>query len=547
MAAISGWTPRNKKNQQYSEDGNPSNRRILIHENEEDDYDYVQEKYSRENREESRAEHNAEDREHREYRNNQRSKVNTGIIPEVLLGNDLSKGRPRVGDDARTTFYSPDGSCFTMNMEQYSTHLLLLGGIGCGKTNVFNHIIQSLRSRMTTLDVMFILDSKGDFYREFYKPGDVVIGNGKRYRRQSSVWNIYGEVMGRMPRPGERYEYKKEWDLNAREIMKALFKNRRSSTQPFFADAAADLISMKIISVLRSGNLEEMHTYKLKEFFKSAQVKDYDALTCDPSNRDFAGGKQYYGDGTTPQALAVFAYINSLVSECFVGVFGDEKPYSGDRYRTERYGMHDGGEFAGEFAMRDLVREKNKRVIFVEYDLSVGEVLGPIYQLLYDQALKEALGRNDMECEEAQGNVFMICDELKLLGAVSHQDDGLNFGRSLGVKIVAGLQSVNQIYDIYGEAKGKVILSGFSNMFCFRTGDAETRKFISEHFGCNYTDIKLWNEGFEPRHIPRDSNVVEQWDVQNLSRGEAIIDLWDKEPQQPFKFCFSRFDSENES
>lgn len=441
----------------------------------------------------------------------------------VILGNDLSQGFPRVGTNARTTFYSPSGEKFTMSLEQYSTHLLLLGGIGSGKTTVFNHIIQSLRQTMTRQDVMIILDSKGDFYKEFYQPGDVVIGNGTQYKQKSSSWNIYGEVMGKLFSPNEPYVYKKEWDLNAREIMKSLFKERRSSTQPFFADAAADLITMKIISVLRKGNLEEMHTYKLKEFFKKAQIGDYDALTCDVTNRDFASGKQYYGDGTTPQALAVFAYINSLISDCFVGVFGDEE--SSGR----------------EFAMRDLVRRKNGRVVFIEYDLSVGEVLGPIYQLLYDQALKEALGRS--EDDTNNGNVFLICDELKLLGKLGHFDDGLNFGRSLGVKILAGLQSVNQIYDIYGEEKGKVILSGFSNMFCFRTGDAETRKFISEHFGNQYIDIKLWNEGTEPRHIQREGNVVEQWDILKLARGDAIIDLWDKNPHNPFKFHFSPYSS----
>lgn len=513
MFAISGWTPRNKNQQQSSESENKTGGRINIYENADDHGD--------------------------NGRNEQKKKIFSEIIPRVLLGMDLKKGRPRSGNNPRTVFRSPDGACFTMSLEQYSMHLLLLGGIGSGKTTVFNHIIHSLRRTMTSQDVMVILDSKGDFYREFYEPGDVVIGNSAQFKRKSAVWNIYGEVMGRLPRPGERYEYKKEWDLNAREIMKSLFKDRRSSTQPFFADAAADLITMKIISVLRKGNLEEMHTYKLKEFFKSAQVADYDALTCDPDNRDFASGKQYYGDGTTPQALAVFAYINSLVSECFVGIFGDEMPHFGIRNGNTR----DIWEFSGEFAMRDLVREKNKRVVFLEYDLSVGEILGPIYQLLYDQALKEALGRSGSETDEGKGNVFLLCDELKVLGKMGHLDDGLNVGRSLGVKIVAGLQSVNQIYDIYGEARGKVIMSGFSNMFCFRTADAQTRKFVSEHFGCNYTDIKIWNEGTEPRHIQRESKVVEEWDVQNLSRGEAIIDLWDKDPQKPFLFRFSNYPS----
>ena len=61
-----------------------------------------------------------------------------------------------------------------------SRHMLLLGGIGTGKSNAFNHIIRNTRSNLTNEDVMIIFDTKGDFYKEFYRPGDVVISNDAR-------------------------------------------------------------------------------------------------------------------------------------------------------------------------------------------------------------------------------------------------------------------------------------------------------------------------------------------------------------------------------
>lgn len=186
--------------------------------------------------------------------------------------------------------------------------------------------------------------------------------------------------------------------------------------------------------------------------------------------------------------------------------------------------------------MRDLVRQKGGRVAFVEYDLSTGEVFRPIYQMLYDQALKEALGRSSQ-----QGNVYLICDEFKLLGKLTHIDDGLNFGRSLGVKICAGLQSINQVYDLYGDARGKSILSGFSNLFCFRTGDAETAKFVRDHFGNQYSLISYWPKGSERINVQREGNTVEQWDVLNLDRGSAIVDLWFPKPVPPFVFPFGKY------
>ena len=65
----------------------------------------------------------------------------------------------------------------------------------------------------------------------------------------------------------------------------------------------------------------------------------------------------------------------------------------------------------GFFSMREFIRSKGGKVLFIEYDLSIGSVLTPIYRLLFDLALKEALGRGSAQ----SGNVYLICDEFKLI------------------------------------------------------------------------------------------------------------------------------------
>lgn len=446
----------------------------------------------------------------------------------TLCGHDLITKDLWIPGHGITEFISANSrGRFVLSEELYSMHLLLLGGIGSGKTNVFHHIIRTIRDQMlyNSSDVMIIFDSKGDFYEKHRRPSDILIGNSVQYRENSYRWNIYSEIMGRSYHSYEKPQfdrdkarYLQDWELNARDLIKGLFQDRRSETQPFFADAAASIITKKIISVLRKGDLNEMHTYKLKEFFLNAKVEQYDQMILDPDNRDFHSAKQYYGDGSTPQALAVFAYINSLVDDLFCGVFGDIS------------------ESGREFAMRELVGQKQGRVIFVEYDLRTGEVFRPIYQMLYDQALKEALGRT-----EKAGNVYLICDELKLMGRLEHIDDGLNFGRSLGVKVCAGIQSINQIFDIYGESRGKSILSGFSNMFCFRTGDAETVQFVQDHFGDRYESFVFWPQQQNPECVTREGHTVEKWNVLDLPRGTAIVDVWSKNPQPPFRFGFQDY------
>lgn len=55
-------------------------------------------------------------------------------------------------------------AAFGLTDQILSKHLLLVGGTGSGKTNLFYHIVKQLTKRMTKDDVMLIFDSKGDFY-----------------------------------------------------------------------------------------------------------------------------------------------------------------------------------------------------------------------------------------------------------------------------------------------------------------------------------------------------------------------------------------------
>ena len=170
----------------------------------------------------------------------------------------------------------------------------------------------------------------------------------------------------------------------------------------------------------------------------------------------------------------------------------------------------------------------------MEYDLSSGEVLGPIYRVLFDLALKEALGRSGKQ----SGNVYFMIDEFKLLPDLLHIDDGLNFGRSLGVKICAGLQSISQLNQVYGIDRAKVIAAGFMNLFAFQVWDKESRDFIKEHFGQNYVSWSFYDDKGSSQSLQKEGNAVEDWDIMGLQRGEAFVTL---NGYPPFRFSFDKF------
>ena len=163
----------------------------------------------------------------------------------------------------------------------------------------------------------------------------------------------------------------------------------------------------------------------------------------------------------------------------------------------------------------------------------MGEILTPIYRLLFDLALKEAMGR----CK-SEGNVYFVCDEFKLLPDLQHIEDGVNFGRSLGVKVFAGVQSVEQLYEIYGESKGKNIAAGFSSVYAFKANDSSTRDFISDLYGKNIVLEQYKTSNNTLVEEKREGKTVEDWNLNNLQIGQAIVGLPFK---QPFVYKFDEY------
>ena len=401
---------------------------------------------------------------------------------------------------------------FLLDESILSKHSLLIGGTGCGKTTLFYHLISQVKQKMTCNDVMIVFDSKGDFYSKFAKPGDIVIGNSPQYYQKSERWNIFKEVLA------DGWD-EERFNINAQEICKAFFKERieKNQSNAFFPNAARDLLAALLISFVKAAKEDNPPRAKspiASEYFYNDKFLEYlnghnsveivETLSHFPQNTSVIS----YIEEEGQQTQGVLSELYSVIRDLFIGVFADH----------------------GKFSIRDFVRKKGGRTLFIEYDLSIGSVLTPMYSLLFDLALKEALGR-----QQSKGSVYLFCDEFKLLPRLEHIDDGVNFGRSLGVKIFAGLQSIEQLYEIYKQEKGRNIAAGFSSIYAFRANDTSTRKFITELFGKNmlleqYTtlDKKIVEE-------KRIGYTVEDWDMTELGVGEAIVGL----PfAKPFKFYF---------
>ena len=429
------------------------------------------------------------------------------INHEVIYGNLLEQNFPP--PDAPKSIIRMPGEfrsqkcAFGLTEEMLSKHILLVGGTGSGKTNLFYHIVKQLKARMTTDDVMLIFDSKGDFHKKFYVADDVLIGNSAQYRKQSDKWNIYEEIVA----DGKDYFSVSQ---NTQEICKSLFAElvEKNSSNPFFPIAARDLLASIITALIRNGVVP--NNRDIKEFIDSTAVDALRELLS--KHRELVSVASYIGSKSGSQAQGVLSEMYSVVRDVFTGVFAD----------------------VGDFSMRKFIRQKKGKTAFIEYDLAIGDVLSPIYTLLFDLALKEALGRT-----ATQGNVYLIADELKLLPNLRHLEDGINFGRGLGVKILAGLQSIDQLNANYSnETKARNAVSGFSSVFAFQQNDYNTREYISQLMGRNMILETFAEANGSIHYEKREGYTVEDWDLTSLAVGEAVVRL----PSiSPFRFKFDLF------
>lgn len=395
------------------------------------------------------------------------------------------------------------------SIQSLQMHVLLMGGTGAGKTNTIKHLIFQIQKAMTSEDVMLVFDTKLDF-DIFHRSDDYVISYRNECIGALQTWNLFRELIA------DGWD-KEAISANADELADVIFSQAiQESSQPFFPKAARDVFSAVIKGMTYLGIDDKQ--YRIKYMNNRALYQYLIKLDAEKLSdflgpiEELSGVLKYIGSGNSDQALGVFAELQSVVGKIFSRGFGKD----------------------GRFSVRDAVKKRSGKTLFIEYDVSNGKSLQPVYRLLVDLFLKESLNVE----KKSKGNVFIICDELKLLPHLQHFEDALNFGRSLGVSVIAGIQSMQQLYEVYGEYGGKNIAAAFQNVLCFRTKDEESRHYLKSIYGQNMSVIQYMlpsGETCEEKYV---GYCVEDWEIVSLQCGEAVVGISD---YSPFKMQILKF------
>lgn len=274
------------------------------------------------------------------------------LIQTVLHGHSLAQGAPPAVD---TPLVSLPGVCrgrpdaVRLDEELLSRNSLFLGASGTGKTNAILLLLDRLFSSMGPDDVAVVFDAKRDFFNRFYTPerGDLVLSGSPALRDVTASWNLFPELTA-----GGLDEELLIQSIN--ENARALFAGRGSAQQPFFVNSARSIFSAWLLAMLRSAKADPdfgdrmCSNRTLRRYFDQAGARQYGELAA--SYPDMGGITKYLGDGKNLQALGVMGELSSMVQDLFQGVFARK----------------------GDFSIRQFIRQKGGRVLYIEYDLADG-------------------------------------------------------------------------------------------------------------------------------------------------------------------------------
>lgn len=412
---------------------------------------------------------------------------------EILEGMKLSKKLDIPSSAGEVVAQLMGEECnIPITEEILSKHVLYTGTIGTGKTTAIFQLLDQIIPKMNENDVMIIFDTKGDFEERYYREGfDTIISNDEK---TTAFWNVFKEVM---------VDGEERTQENLLELVTSFFEEKiTKSNAPFFPQAAKDVLYGIMTYIMRNNEPEDLHNEELYSYLTDANPDDVvEALDSIDTLRGIVD-YIYNGGENSEQTQGVYSELRLVENEIFRGNFNKK----------------------GDFSVREFVRNKGGKVLFIEYDLGIGKVLTPVYRTMMDLAIKEALCR-----KKTEGNVFFVIDEFKLLPNLYHIDDGVNFGRAQGAKFIVAMQNIQQIIDGYGKERAYSILSAFGTNVSFCARDKATKEFIQNIYGQNrkkFTyDAASYSEG--EKILLTYSNVVEDWEILGLKRGEAIVSVYD--------------------
>ncbi len=396
--------------------------------------------------------------------------------------------------------------------------LLFLGKAGQGKTNTFLSLAGQILEQLQENDLAIFFDLKGDYQEAFYQQGDLILDALK----DDYAWNIFDEL-----RPFLDNEYL--LDMRIKELCAYLYKDRVSSYQPYFVNAAREITECIIRYFLyeyeETGCDDKLNNKSLKNFIQGLEYEEEDSYMAYRNvlmlYEQFRGALTYIPpkEFNDQSAYGVISEISNMANDVFAAAYGTTAK-EGNRY----------------ISAANIARGLDSNVLFLSYNPSLPQSQSYVFRFFVDNIIanRAAFYR---ENPGKVGKTYIFLDEFSKLPKIEYLSMALSQLRGMGVCIIAGLQDADQIFINYGEAEASVILNAFQSVVAFNCNDRSIRLIQNITGTARVSDRYSLADGNIGFSAPYERKCIEERDIIRLNVGEAYVKMGNLEP---FKFKFSR-------
>ena len=390
-------------------------------------------------------------------------------------------------------------------------HFLVTGSTGSGKTNLIHNILpQVIKAKQPAI----IIDQTGEMIAKYYNKdrGDIIFNP---FDARGSCWDFWSDC---------------STDEELERFSKILFSfNRKKtghSTDPFW-EQSAETVFNAAVKLQRAR--EEYEIERLCRLVRNTSLKTLQ---------------------TRLSGTEASRYLNSdnrITSSSILSVLTTStKPLSYLRDASTNTHEASADKIRGltdqSFSLKEYFREIdqsqgqnhniNSRWLFLATKPSSRDLTLPLIACLSELAFSQLL---DIGIKQDR-RIWFVIDELSALGKLPALSILMAEGRKYGACVLAGLQSLNQLYSNYGRYEGSTIFGQFGTSFFFQNKEPEIAKMVSSICGTETIYRQQKNTSFGAHEFrdgvsyseqQQQKDLVEYSDLANLKPGECFALLPD--------------------
>ncbi len=284
-------------------------------------------------------------------------------------------------------------------------HMMITGTTGSGKTNAFNHVLNSIRERG---DRAVIVDTTGGFVSHFYNEQTDKLLNP--FDKRSQKWCLWSEC----PNP--------ETDFD--ELAEALIPEGRGNDS-FWTRAGRQAFSACAVTLAREKDysIHELIRISLKAPLAEISEKLRETMV-----------SSYFSKEGEKTAMSIRATLASHIKS--LEALDDVSPFDSDAFSISRWIKDEGNGFL-------FLHSKPKQRAYLK----------PLLSAWFSIAVKALM---DLQPDSSR-RIWFIVDELASLSQLSGLDTALAEARKYGGCFVIGFQNLSQIEEIYNPTMAKVL------------------------------------------------------------------------------------------